>query len=181
MPRRSAIEPVARRAGRPPKFGQPGRLVALTLPQSAIRGLQRIDPDLGWAIVQLLERGGRRQRRAPAKDADLVLVGRRQALIIVNPAAFRHVPGIQLSPFGTNQAFLALEPGGRIRDLAGAVRARLQDARITVREHHALLTLSRKLADWQEDQRLRFRTRAILIAETVKRTRGRKDPARSRR
>src|SRR5205814_914451 len=37
--------------GRPPKFGRPSRLVALTLPTQVIRGLRKLHPDLAWAIV----------------------------------------------------------------------------------------------------------------------------------
>src|SRR5207244_1618912 len=35
-----------RRPGRPPKFGRPGELVAVTLPSDVIRGLRQIDDDL---------------------------------------------------------------------------------------------------------------------------------------
>lgn len=42
--------------GRPLKFGRPAQLRALTLPLDVVRGLRRIHPDPGWAIVSLYER-----------------------------------------------------------------------------------------------------------------------------
>ena len=44
-----------RKRGRPPKFGRPGQVVALTLPEEVVAGLRRIDPDVAWAVVRLYE------------------------------------------------------------------------------------------------------------------------------
>jgi len=168
MPARVSSASGARPRGRPSKFGQPARLVALTLPQSVVRGLQRIDPDIGWAIVRLLEKRAAPRRREPPKDVDLVLVGARQALIIVNPATFMSLPGIAMIPFGRNQAFLALEPGSSLADLELAAIDRLDGGGLTERERKGLLLLRRELRQWRSNPRLRFRARAILVAESMK-------------
>ena len=42
--------------GRPPKFGRPGRVVALTLPEEVVLGLRKVNADLAWAIVTLFEK-----------------------------------------------------------------------------------------------------------------------------
>ena len=58
FPGRSVLrERAVRRPGRPSKFGRPGRVVAVTLPEDALTALHQVDPDTGWAIVKLLERG----------------------------------------------------------------------------------------------------------------------------
>ena len=41
--------------GRPPKFGRPSQVVALTLPQDVLHALRTVHRDLGWAIVRLVE------------------------------------------------------------------------------------------------------------------------------
>jgi hypothetical protein len=51
--------------GRPPKFGRPAQLVAITLPTDVVQALRAHDPDLARAIVGLVEqrrRGARRRR-----------------------------------------------------------------------------------------------------------------------
>jgi hypothetical protein len=92
----------ARRRGRPSKFGRPGRVVALTLPEDAIRELHRLHHDIGWAIVKLLE-GARPVAAATARDeqpdVELVEVGERRALIVINLEAFRTLPGVNIIPF----------------------------------------------------------------------------------
>ena len=52
------MSPKAR--GRPLKFGRPARLLALTLPDDVVKGLRRIHPDPGWAIVSLYEKAARK-------------------------------------------------------------------------------------------------------------------------
>ena len=48
-----------KRRGRPPKYGTPSRIVAMTLPADVVDELEGLHDDLGWAIVRLVE-----QRRA---------------------------------------------------------------------------------------------------------------------
>ena len=50
--------------GRPPKFGRPARLVAVTLPNDVVSWLETLHPDIGRAIVTLHDEAAPR-RRAP--------------------------------------------------------------------------------------------------------------------
>src|SRR2546427_2662150 len=102
--------------GRPTKFGRPSQVVALTLPDEVVRGLRRIDEDIAWAIVHKFE-----QEAAPAEagdgrqpDAELVAIGDRRSLIIVNRTIFRQLPGVRIIPIRGTRALLALEPGLRM-------------------------------------------------------------------
>src|SRR5258708_4840490 len=104
-------EPAGRPRGRPSKFGRPSRVVAVTLPHDAIERLRRVHRDLGWAIMTLLDKGSpatapRRVERAEP-DVELVTVGDRRALIVVNRELIRHLPGVNLIPLRGNRAFLA--------------------------------------------------------------------------
>jgi len=161
------------RRGRPSKFGQPSRVVAVTLPQSAVRGLQRIDRDLGWAIVRLVEKGRPSLGKSRSKGAELVLVGARHALIVVDPSVVCSLPGVALIPFGEGQAFLALEPGHGLAELQLAVVDRLDDDELGTRQREGLAIFRRALRRWQNDARLTFRESTILIAEWHKRRRRR--------
>ena len=104
----------SRKRGRPQKFGRPAQVVALTLPQETVRGLRRVDPDLGWAIVSLLETkpGRAGGARTPPPDSELVQVAGRRSLIVVNRDVMKHLPGVSVIPLHGNRGLLALDPGG---------------------------------------------------------------------
>ncbi len=178
-PMSKATRPTHNKRGRPPKFGRPSQVVALTLPEEVIRGLRRIDADLAWAVVTLFEKESPRaaaSRVAPRPDAELVTVADRRSLIVVNREVFRSLPGISIIPLGGTQAFLALEPGRGPADLELAVVDRLDDPAIESRERAALVWLRAQLRKWRHDRSLRFHTRAIIVVERVRRQRTR--PAR---
>jgi len=163
--------------GRPPKFGRPSQMVALTLPEEVVRGLRRIDDDIAWAIVHVFER-----EAAPAQvgngrqpDAELVTIGDGRSLIVVNRTIFRQLPGVHIIPLSDTRAFLALEPGRGMSDLELAVVDRLDDRSVPPRERDGLARLQGQLREWRQDRRLRFHTRAIIEVErAARRRRGRR-------
>jgi hypothetical protein len=73
--------------GRPPEFGRPAQLVALTLPQDTIESLQGVDTALGWAIVELANGV---QGSDPGQ-----------------PPLHMVPPGVDLVPLGHGRTFLA--------------------------------------------------------------------------
>jgi hypothetical protein len=159
--------------GRPPKFGRPSQVVALTLPEEVIAGLRKIDADLAWAVVRLFEG---EIRRAPAAQADravvrLVGIAERRSLIVVNRAEFPRLPGVMMVSLSASRAFLALEPGLGMSDLELAVTDRLDEETIDERERRALTRLRAQLRRWRRDRALRFHTRAIIEVEQLGRMR----------
>jgi hypothetical protein len=156
------------RPGRPPKFGRPSEVVALTLPEEVVRGLRRIHPDLAWAIVTLFEKKAKRASAVAAQpDTELVTIAERRALIVVNRAVFKSLPGINIIPLHGSRAFLALEPGRGMSDLELAVIDRLADQSVETRERKALAQLRSRLRTWRHDRGLRFHTRSIIVVERV--------------
>jgi len=163
------------RRGRPSKFGRPSQVVALTLPEDVVRGLRRIHPDLGWAIVRLLEKASTRKPVAdkPQPDAELVSIADRRSLIVVNRAVFKRLPGINIIPLHGNQAFLALDAGRGMTDLELAVIDRLDDPALDPLERKALQNLRAQLRAWRQDPLMRFHSRSVIVVEGL--------PGRSRR
>jgi hypothetical protein len=159
--------------GRPPKFGRPGQVVALTLPEEVVAGLKRIDVDLAWAVVRLYEREAGRARSAHPERAvaELVRIDDRRSLIVVNRAEFTRLPGVTMVPVSATRAFLSLEPGLGMNDLELAVSDRLEQSGLEEREHRALGRLRAQLRRWRRDRALRFHTRAIIEVEQVARPR----------
>lgn len=162
-------QPARGKPGRPLKFGRRGTVVAITLPEDVVRGLRQMHPDLGWAIVTLFEKTPkpRRSRKPPRGDAELVTVGGRRSLIVVNGDAIARLPGVSVIPLHDDRAFLALEPGRGMPDLELAVIDRLARPSVAGAERRALGQLRRCLRDWRGDRTLRCETRAIIVIERL--------------
>jgi hypothetical protein len=150
--------------GRPPKYGRPAKVVALTLPAEVVETLQRINPDLGWAVVSLAEKSSRAQRPAPSlEEVHLVEVGAGQSLIVVDSARFQGLPGVQTVPLSATQAFLALDAGRGMADLELAVLDRLERLPASSDERLGWERLRDRLRRWRRDRHLRFENRSIII------------------
>jgi hypothetical protein len=157
----------AGKRGRPPKFGRPGQVVALTLPEEVVRGLRKLHPDLAWAIVTLFEKRAPVAAAESQPDAELVTIADRRSLIVVNRSVLRTLPGVNIIPLNGSRAFLALEPGRGMADLELAVFDRLDNQAVKPRERKALQGLGAQLKKWRHDRVLRFHTRAIIVVERV--------------
>ena len=167
-----------KRRGRPPKYGTPSKIVAVTLPDDVVTELGGIHEDLGWAIVRLVEQrrqtpstkkaAADRRRAAGSSEvaaAELVSIGGGQSLIVVNSAAVRSIPGVQMIPLSETEAFLALEPGRGMSDLEIAVLDRIEHLRKGSKERGAVERLLSKLRRWRRDDSLACHPRAIILVE----------------
>jgi len=174
------MKPVVRAAkrGRPPKFGRPGRVVAVTLPEEVVHGLKRIDADLGWAIVQLFERRAKRLRAAPRRrpDSELVSVANGQSLIVVNRDVLKQLPDVHVIPLHDDRAFLAFDRNASIANLELAVIERLASRTIGDRERKALSELRKHVRRWRRDPNLHCDMRAIIVFEKARAAPGRSRP-----
>ena len=158
----------SKKRGRPSKFGRPGRVVALTLPEDVIDRLRRVHRDLGWAIVKLLDKDSRPASRRgddAQPDVELVAVADRQSLIVVNREVIKNLPGVNIIPLTGNRAFLALDIDRGMSDLELAVIDRVGEPTLERRERRALEKLRAQLTAWRRDPRMRFHTRAIIVVE----------------
>jgi len=156
-----------RKRGRPLKFGKPGRVVALTLPNETVNILKNIHSDLAWAIVTLSEKrsvstGG---RQSPPPLAELVEVADGQCLIVVDGHVFKRLPGVQIIPLHGDRAFLALEAGRGFADLEVAVIDQIDqiDSTSSPTELRALKELREHLRGWRLDPNLILETRSIIV------------------
>jgi hypothetical protein len=155
--------------GRPPKFGRRGHVIAVTLPDDVVKGLRKVDQDLAWAIVSLFNKQPSPRAASDDRrdDAELVAVGGRRSLIVVNADVFHDLPGISMIPLHGGRAFLALSPGQGMSDLELAVVDRLAAASVGAREKQALDRLRVQLREWRRDATLRCETRSIIVVERV--------------
>ena len=156
--------------GRPPKFDRPSRLVAMTLPEDVIKALRARHADLARAVVALMEEPNglatprRSGRHAPAELAE---IAPRRFLITVDVNAVRVLPGCELVPITRRTAFLALQPGCGLADLARAVTDRLEEPGIDEQERGALAQIRLALRAWMRDKKLTYETRSIVVMRQV--------------
>jgi hypothetical protein len=157
-----------RKRGRPQKFGRAAELISLTLPADVIEWLISMDDDMGWAIVKLHERA----TKPRAKDGDVAQLVRfpgDRALILVQAALFKDMPGVSLIPLADGRGFLAMETGKGVADLELFVLDRLDDRKIDVAERAALNKLRLLLKQWRQEG-IRFESRSIVVAHHKKGT-----------
>lgn len=176
MPHKSTTSQPARprRRGRPPKFGRPARLVAVTLPHDVIDWLGSVDPDIGRAIVRLHDMMARRNAReaVPAGPvAELVDVGDGRALIVVEPSLVRGLAGVAAIPFGEERAFLALEPSSTMADLELSVVDALDHGVAAGKRREALAEFRDQLRAWRTDRTVTLDARTIIVASRAQKRR----------
>jgi hypothetical protein len=156
----------APRRGRPPKYGRPARVVAMTLPEDVIAALRAIEPDLGRAIVALIDgaRGAAGDQPIP-KVVDVARTGRREALILIDPLVIPALPRCSFIRIAPNRAFIALDPGAGLADLELCVSDRLDDSDLTREQRKALRLLRATLKRWRCDPGVTVSGRSIVILE----------------
>ena len=159
------------RRGRPPKFGRPSRLVALTLPVDVLARLQRISGDIARAVVSLVENGTGVDSSTSQPDVELAHLTKRDALIVVNRHLVGTLPGISLLPLDEHRAFLALGVGKGLSDLEVAVQDRLDEEHLPNEERRALESIKQQLRSWRLGSEHEFVTRAIIVVRPPKRAR----------
>lgn len=173
-----------KRRGRPPKYGTPSKIVAVTLPEDVVAELETIQEDLGWAIVRLVEQrrqrnGGSARPTMMAKErpaaaahelapAELVATGSGESLIVVNSAVVRSIPGVRMIPLSDSEAFLALEPGKGMADLELAVQDHLETLRAGSKVREQTTRLLNRLRQWRRDRTLSFHARTIILVSDAK-------------
>jgi hypothetical protein len=141
--------------------------VALTLPEDILGALRQVHPDPARAIVKLVEgssaRASGEENQKPL--AELVAVGSRRSLIVVDRWAFQNLPAVSLIPISDDRAFLAFKKGKDSGALELELIDRLEQPAVDLAEHDALNELRSCLREWRHDPALKFLFRSILILE----------------
>jgi hypothetical protein len=169
-PRSPATPESPRRRGRPPKFGSPSQVVALTLPEEVLEALSTLNPDPGWAIVELvrpmLHAGKKRPRiQAETAVAELAHLPGRRSLIVVQPHVFSSLRGVSVIPLADGRAFLAMDGAGGIADLELAILDQLETTPATSPEHRGLVQARDVIRKWRTDPSIVVRTKSIIVVE----------------
>ena len=166
--------------GRPPKYGRPSRAVTLTLPEDVLARLGGIDPDLGQAVVKLVE--DRPLRRAEVRRAAELASYGNHAVIVVTPVkALKRLPGVQLIPLGNGRALISLQSPHSVPQLELDLRDALAGVDAGP-ERATLEAIADLLKDARQSRGVRLEERTIIVLESKRRASiGTRHAAQSRR
>ena len=125
------------RLGRPRKYGRPARAVTVTLPEDVLGKLGSIHPDVGIAIVKLIEQNspGRVQ---PIARAEIAAYGKHGVIVVTPVNALRRLKGVQLVPIGDGRALISLDPSQSVSGLELQLRDAIEHPRTTKGERDVL-------------------------------------------
>lgn len=154
------------RRGRPLKFGRPARSITITLPDDALAALRASDPDVGQAIVALLDSAAKRAPQAPA--VALHKTGRRMVIVVKPVEALRQLPGVELVSLGDHRRALIAFSG----DLTAAqfelqIHDLLDGSRLHGDEAEVVDQLADILRDVRHSANLRLSEATIMVIDDV--------------
>lgn len=157
--------------GRPPKFDEPSRPITITLPESTLRGLQRIDPDRGRAIVRLTQ-DALREQTANQPLVEILEMAPNTGLIVVGPSlTLKRIPFLHLVEVSPTRFLIALDAGNDYRALELAVQDLLEELPAS-EDHerdllHELVKMAKKLR-----QSARVSMAEVLLVKLDRKRRG---------
>ncbi len=151
--------------GRPRKFGRPSRAVTLTLPEDVIDRLRAVDPDVGRAVVQLIE-GVPKALARPRGPAEISRYGSHSVILVKPVHALRTLPGVQLVPLPTGQALISLRHPQGVPGFELAIRDRLDSPDVEARERPTLQAVADILRRARLTRRPRVEARTIIVLES---------------
>ena len=146
-----------------------GRCV--TLREDGLAKLSALDPDLGAAIVRLVEGRAAMPRERAARLAEVAAYGS-HAVIVVNAAKMpKRLPGVQLVPIGNGRALISLEHPHSAAQFELDVRDEAASARMNSVERRTLEALSEILQEARRSRSISVAERTIIVLESKRQRR----------
>ena len=155
-----------RRRGRPRKFAAPSRAVTLTLPESVIASLARIDRDISRAIVGLTARRAAKNGHAAA---ELAVFGRRAVITVQPSPSLAARTGVELVPLPNGRALISLDQPRSIADLELHLNDALDDPGLPQQDRDVFEGVLGILRDARRSDDVTLLQRSIILIEASKR------------
>ena len=154
--------PPPTRLGRPRKYGRPARAVTVTLPEDVLGRLVRIHPDVGIAIVKLIERNTTRPLQ-PIARAEIARYGKHAVIVVTPVNALRRLRGVQLVPIGDGRALISLDPSQSVSGLELQLRDAIEHPKTTKEERDVLELTAQILRRARCARGRTLHTRTIIV------------------
>jgi len=149
--------------------------VTLTLPETVIQALARIDLDLSRAVVRVTQP---EIRKLPHPAAELSTFGRR-AIIVVNPTrTLERRTGVVLVPLSDGRALISFDESMTPARLELTIEDALEDRSLPSSDAEVLGGIRELLKDARRSSQVTLAQRSIIVLE---RSRKRETPGKTRK
>ena len=162
MPIRSAI-PSPRR-GRPRKFAAPSRAITLTLPETVIDALERVDTDLSRAVARVTQPEVRKRPRAAA---ELSAFGSRAVIVVRPTRSLERLIGVLLVPLSDGRALISFDESMTPARLELKLEDALEDPALPPHDAEILSGIRELLRDARRSSSVTLTERHIIVLEHV--------------
>lgn len=166
IPAMASALPPARR-GRPRKFGEPSRVVALTLPEAVIEALRAVDDDLGRAVVRVMQPRLAERRHAAA---EVSAYGDRAVILVPPSSTLTDRTGVELVPLSDGRALISFDQRLSVQEIELRVCDAVDDPALPAGDRAMFEALARILREARRSGSVALRERSIIV---LQRTRGR--------
>jgi hypothetical protein len=163
----SSVSPVSvalrRKRGRPRKFDGPSRAVTLTLPESVITALAKVNSDLSRAVATLAKRGRPLNGQPPAA---LAVFGNRAVITIRPTKSLEKRIGVNLVPLPDGRALISFNQARSIADLELLLYDALEDRSLSAEDRRIFEGIGRILRDARRSADVSLQHRTIIVLES---------------
>jgi hypothetical protein len=142
----------------------------MTLPEDVLVRLRALDPDLGSAIVRLVQRNGRPRERA-VRLTEVAAYGSRAVLIVTMAKSLKRLPGVQLVPIGNGRALISLEHPNSIAQFELNVRDAAAFGQMNSIERRTLEGVSEILQEARRSPSVTLAERTIIVLQSKRQRR----------
>jgi hypothetical protein len=136
--------------------------VTLTLPESVIEGLARVNADLSLAVAQVATRRTPTNERAPA---DLKVFGRRAVITVTPTKSLESRAGVELIPYSDGRALISFDRPQTIAELELILQDALEDATLADDERSVFESIVAILKDARRSTKVSLLRRSIIVLE----------------
>ena len=142
----------------------------MTLPEDVLVRLRALDPDLGSAIVRLVERKGKPRERG-ARLAEVAAYGSRAVIVVTAAKMLKRLPGVQLVPIGNGRALISLEHPHSIAQFELNVRDAAAFGQMDSVERQTLKAVSEILQEARRSSSVTVAERTIIVLQSKRQRR----------
>jgi hypothetical protein len=141
--------------------------VTVTLPEDVLTRLSALHPDVGSAIVRLVERH-RQSRVQPIRATEVARYGNHAVILVTPTPALKRLRGVELVPIGDGRALISLAPSMGISALELQVRDALDDSAVAP-DRDVLKAIAEILRRGRATGDVRLEERTIIVLAHSKR------------
>lgn len=134
----------------------------MTLPESVIERLARVNADLSLAVAEVASRHRKTNDRGPA---DLKVFGRRAVITVTPTKSLESRAGVELIPYSDGRALISFDRPQTIAELELVLHDALEDRALGREDRRVLESIVAILKDARRSRKVSLLRRSIIVLE----------------